>query len=1009
MRILGWLLAVFVSFVSASAWADCNGPVDTCGQAQASGFALIVNGAPAAIYADPHDFPGVLMAVRDVQNDLSQVSGAQVTLRTRVSGQGPVIIAGVIGHSAVIDQLIREHKLDVTDVTGHWEAYVQQVVANPMPGVASALVIAGSDKRGTIYGLYDLSSRIGVSPWVWWADVPVRQQANLYLTAGRRADEPRVRYRGIFLNDEDPSLKGWATEKFGGLNHQFYQHVFNLILRLKGNYLWPAMWGKSLWDDDPQSADLADTMGVVLGNSHHEPMGRAQVEWARYGHGDWDYTTNAETLRDFWRQGMVRRGNHETIVTVGMRGDGDKPMTQGTAIALLEQIVHDQRQIIEETTHRPAAETPQLWALYKEVQDYYDQGMRVPDDVTLLFSDDNWGNIRRLPPQGAAPRAGGYGIYYHFDYVGGPRNYKWINTNQIERTWEQMHLARAFGADRIWIVNVGDLKPMEFPISFFLDYAWNPEACELECLQNYPSRWAAQQFGPEHADEIGELLTRYTQYNARRKPELLDPTTFSVVDFDEADRIVADWSTLAAQAQHVGDALPAADHDAYFQLVLYPILASANLNEMYVAAAKNRLYAQQGRISAPFWASRVQRLFAHDAELTAQYHALGGGRWNHQMDQTHIGYTTWQQPERNVVPAIAETVRASSTFGVAIEGDTRVWPDTRDPAVLPELTPFGPARGFVAFPRAGIPRLDVTVTSGRPWLRVTPQQQYVSSYLFDQFPDANFGFDVRYEVSVDWAAAPMGRTRVPITVRGPGTRPFTVYADIFNPPNASTISGFVEADGYVAMEAVHYSNAVPAVAANITNGRTYVIEIAPNAGRRENVQAAAESTVRRLEAQTPPYWTQIPNLGAAAGGVTAFPVTTPAQTLSATSPHLDYEVHLFSSGDIPVQITTAPTLDFRGHSGLHYAVSIDADPPQIVNMTADASEQAWNAEVAHNANTQTVTLHIPQPGHHTLHLWLIDTGVVFERIVLATKPLPPSYLGPPESIQASAIQWPARR
>ncbi|HVY85823.1 MAG TPA: glycosyl hydrolase 115 family protein, partial [Caulobacterales bacterium] len=524
MRLFFLSLALFLG-LAAPSFAECAGPVAVCpGQAQGA-MALVREGRPVAIYADAHDWPGVLRAARNLQSDLGRVAGGEASFSTQHPHGESIIIVGAIGRSALIDHLVRTHKLDVSNVAGHWEAFVQQVVEHPLPGVARALVIAGADKRGAIYGVYDLSARMGVSPWTWWADVPVRQQADLYTTAGRRIDEPRVRYRGIFLNDEDPSLKGWATEQFGGLNHQFYEHVFDLILRLKGNYLWPAMWGKSLWDDDPQSADLADEMGVVLGTSHHEPMQRSHVEWERYGHGGaWNYATNAAALRDFWRQGIIRRGERESIVTIGMRGDGDEPMTQGTAIALLERIVHDQRQIIEEVTHRPASQTPQLWALYKEVQDYYDQGMRVPDDVTLLFSDDNWGDIRRLPTLGAPARAGGYGIYYHFDYVGGPRNYKWINTNQIERTWEQMHLARAYGADRIWIVNVGDLKPMEFPISFFLDYAWNPEACgDVSCLHDYPVRWAAQQFGPEYAHRIGELLTRYTQYNARRKPELLDP------------------------------------------------------------------------------------------------------------------------------------------------------------------------------------------------------------------------------------------------------------------------------------------------------------------------------------------------------------------------------------------------------------------------------------------------------------------------------------------------------
>ncbi|MFC7669511.1 glycosyl hydrolase 115 family protein [Hymenobacter humi] len=391
---------------------------------------------------------------------------------------------------------------------------------NPMPGVERALVIAGSDKRGTIYGIYDLSQQIGVSPWYWWADVPTKQQPALYVLAGRHTQgEPKVKYRGIFLNDEAPALSGWAKEKFGGINSKMYVHVFELILRLRGNYLWPAMWGNAFNDDDKQSPVLADEYGVVMGTSHHEPMVRSQQEWKRYGSGAWNYQTNPKVLQDFWRQGIRNMGTKESIVTVGMRGDGDEPMSEGSNIALLEKIVADQRQILAEETRKPADQTPQLWALYKEVQDYYDKGMRVPDDVTLLLCDDNWGNIRKLPKVGEKPRKGGYGIYYHFDYVGGPRNYKWLNTNPLPRIWEQMHLAHAYGANQIWIVNVGDLKPMELPISFFLDYAWNPDKIKADQVAAYTQRWAAQQFGPTYAGEIGDILAKYAKYNARRKPE----------------------------------------------------------------------------------------------------------------------------------------------------------------------------------------------------------------------------------------------------------------------------------------------------------------------------------------------------------------------------------------------------------------------------------------------------------------------------------------------------------
>ena len=411
-----------------------------------------------------------------------------------------------------------------------------QTISNPDKGIAHALVIAGNDRRGTAYGVFELSKQMGVSPWYWWADVPVVKQKEIYINENvTLTDAPKVKYRGLFINDEAPALSGWTKEKFGGFNHQFYEKFFELILRLKGNYIWPAMWGNAFYADDSLNIKAADKFGIVIGTSHHEPLMRAHDEWRRAGGGPWNYETNTEKLQQFWRDGM-KRATNEKIVSVGMRGDGDAPMSRETATTLLENIVADQRTIISEVTGKPAAETPQLWALYKEVQDYYDKGMRVPDDVTLLLSDDNWGNLRKLPKLSEKPRKGGYGIYYHFDYVGGPRNYKWLNTNPLPRIWEQMHLAWEYKVRDIWIVNVGDIKPMEFPISFFLDYAWNPEKIDADDLGAYTETWAASQFGKQHAKDIADLLAKYAKYNARRKPELLDANTYSLA--------TGEWKTV---------------------------------------------------------------------------------------------------------------------------------------------------------------------------------------------------------------------------------------------------------------------------------------------------------------------------------------------------------------------------------------------------------------------------------------------------------------------------------
>jgi hypothetical protein len=694
-----WICAHPVAFPAQA----CSAPVEVCPYGVRESLALIQNHQPADILLDASADPAVHHVADSFAADLQRVSGR---LPNRIAepaqAHGDVVIIGVLGQSPVIDDLVAKGKIQVDGIAGQWEAYRQIVIDHPFANVRRALAIVGSDRRGAVYGVYDLSEKMGVSPWYWFADVPVRRQANVFITAGSRRDQPKVKYRGFFINDEDPSFNTWAKQHFGGINARMYEHVFELELRLKGNYLWPAMWApKAFNDDDPQNMVLADSMGIVMGTSHQEPMTRAQDEWHRHTDqgvtgGKWDYTTNAANLRTFWRGGIQRMMSKgagralDTLVTIGMRGDGDEPMTEGTATQLLETIVADQRQIIAEVTGKPADQTPQMWALYKEVQDYYDHGMKVPEDVTLLFSDDNWGQIRRLPAANSE-RRGGYGVYYHFDYVGAPRNYKWINTNQIEKIWQQMDLAYASGARTVWIVNVGDIKPMEFPLSFFLQQAWNPEAMTLTALDQYPKLWARENFGPAQAQVIAQLITRYSQLAARRKPELIDAGSFALgaataqeLDGGEFGEMVADWQRLERQMLMVKERLPPQERDAYFQLIEHPILALSNLYQLYYAVAWNHRLALQKDARANAFADQAEAAFRRDQEISDAYHALQGGKWNGMMLQTHIGYSTWQEPPRQVMPDVTRvatletskpvrfaTIRATTTPGqgevIAIE------------------------------------------------------------------------------------------------------------------------------------------------------------------------------------------------------------------------------------------------------------------------------------------------------------------------------------------------------
>ncbi|MDJ1472041.1 glycosyl hydrolase 115 family protein [Xanthocytophaga flava] len=941
-------LALTSLFIGSASVAYSQNPYVT-NQAGKDHFLLSASGKSTSLLVSSQDYPGVIRAAKNLQADIKLVTQTEPAFITdKITNQKTIVIAGTLGKSPLINQLVQSHKLDVAALKGKWEMFQTQIITNPFPNVTQALVIVGSDKRGTIYGIYDLSAQIGVSPWYWWADVPVAQKKELYVLPGvHSAGEPKVKYRGIFINDEAPALSGWVKEKFGDFNHAFYEKVFELILRQKGNYLWPAMWGHAFYDDDPLNPKLADEYGVVIGTSHHEPLMRAHDEWRRYGSGKWNYQTNEAKLKDFWKSSIQRMGTNESIVSIGMRGDGDEPMTEGTAIALLEKIVADQRQIIQDLTGKQPAATPQLWALYKEVQDYYDKGMRVPDDVTLLLCDDNWGNIRKLPKLTDKPRSGGYGIYYHFDYVGGPRNYKWLNTNPIARVWEQMHLAYQYKANQIWIVNVGDIKPMEFPISFFLDYAWNPDQLPAEQLEQYTQRWAEKQFGSKYAREIASILDRYTRYNGRRKPELLSPATYSLTHYHEAENIVTAYNSLAAEAEKIYNSLPAQYKDAYYQLVMHPVKACANLNDLYVTVAKNHLYASQGRAITNKLADQAKELFTKDAEISAYYNkTLAGGKWSHMMDQTHIGYTYWQQPPRDSMPAVKTIeVPVTSEMGIAIDGSDTWWPQAKEEAVLPAYTQNSSLVPYIDVFNRGQSAFMYSVSSPVSWLSFSSAKGTVTDQQ-------------RINLQVNWSKVPAGLQRIPITVTGPANSKVVVQAVIDNTPKVG--KGFSDSNGYISIEAEHYSKAI-----------------------------GTDST-----------WKKIPTLGRTLSGVTPFPVTALSQSPEANSPHLEYMIQTKSAGEVKIHAYLSPTLNFTAGQGLRYAISVDDEEPQIINIHKEETNHKWEQWVANNINIQVSSHQLTRPGEHVIKFWMVDPGIVLQKLVVDTGGLQSSYLGPPESSQA---------
>ena len=945
-------------------------------------FTISAEGFSAPLLISSKEWPGVSRAFHDLRADIGKVTSSMPELYTdKLPDSNEIIIAGTIGKSELIDQLIQNKKIDANKIKGKWETFIIQIVKKPFKGVKKALIVAGSDKRGTIYGIYELSKQIGVSPWYWWADVPVTKKENLYVKPYTYIDgPPSVKYRGIFLNDEAPDLSNWIRAKYGDVaksdnppvppgvanyGREFYAKLFELLLRLKANYLWPAMWNNAFNEDDPENPRLADEYGIVMGNSHQEPMLRAQKEWDRRYQGklgSWNYAKNPDILESFWRDGLRRNSKYESIITIGLRGANDTPMAPGGPeenMTLLEKIVNVQRKIIADEINPDVTKVPQLWCLYKEVQEYYNAGMRVPDDVTLLWAEDNWGNIRRLPGEEERKRSGGAGIYYHFDYHGGPRSYQWLNTNPLSKIWDQMSLAKQYEADRIWIVNIGHFKGYELPMEYFLDLAWNTGRLTNENIRDYTKHWAAREFGEEYAGETAEIVSLYTKYNGRRKPELLSTDTYSLVNYNEAEKVVSDFKTITDRAERIFDELPSEKRDAFYQLVLFPVKASAIVNELYLAAGKNDLYARQGRASTNDMADQVHLLFQEDTSLMGYFNrTFADGKWNHFMDQSHLGYTSWADPPSNSLRAIKlkqTELLPEDEMVVSIEGSEAVWPGEQVTPLLPEFDIFNCQTRYIEVFNKGKGDIDFTTSSDKPWIKVSRTKGL-------------FGKDDRLLVTVDWTNLPEGRNKGTVKITGTG-KEVNVGITAFKPEDIAVenLKGFIEGEGVVSIEAEHFTNNIPAGEAR---------------------------------------WIKIEDYGPTLSAMRAdAPADYPPLTPGKDSPCLEYQMYLFSTGSFDVTAIFAPTLNFIHGRGLRYGISFDNQPPQTVtlvpeNYDARNGNMDWEKTVSDNARVSKTSHALLSPGYHILKIWLVDPGPVIQKIVVNTGGLRKSYLGPPESYKS---------
>lgn len=946
----------------------------------------------ALFYREAEVYPGLAKIAHKVMKDIEAVTGELPGETEDIGKLGRfAVLYGTIGRSPVIDDLISRNAVDAGPIHGKRESFLFQLVRQPFPGVDCALVIAGSDKRGSIYGLFHLSKVIGVSPLINWADArPVRRKELRITEADNYVSrEPSVKYRGFFINDEWPALGTWATERFGGLNAKMYDAVFELLLRLKGNYLWPAMWASVFSDDGPglESARLADEYGVIMGMSHHEPCLRHGEEYKRLRgkdspYGDaWNFRTNREGIIRFWEDGLKRSGAFENVITVGMRGEQDtaimgKDATLADNIELLRDVITVQNGLISEivsSEHEPPAK---MLALYKEVEAYFYGDESTPgligsselDDVILMLSDDNFGNLRTLPTEEMRKHKGGYGIYYHFDYHGWPISYEWVNSNYLPKVWEQMTTAWEFGVRDLWIVNVGDICTNEFPLSYFLELAYDFETWgtnETESASLYTRQWIQRHFAG-HISEIlcekmYELLMTYTRIAHMRRPEAMNPDVYHVMHFNEADRMLDRIEAVINLANELKDNMPEELSDFFFQQVYFPSLGNMNVQKMQILAAKNMTYARQGRVVANQLADEIDACLKVDEDLEEKLHEIGNGRWFGMGLSEHIGFKHWNEEECSFPLQVRFKAARKPGLVVSIPGTaqyTQGGPWTGRTLYLNDFLRPDRQHAFIDLSSTSDTAADYRI-SASAWFRlsssegtvntserimVSLDQQALQNDLQDDLRSGTHESEGRISISC-------GESKVDIIV------PIPDYPEL---PEGRV---FLETDGYIAMEAEHY----------------YSTDTAGSA-----------------------FFRCLPQHGRTLSAMKAFPVTS-YFTPGKDAPSLSYRFYTLQEGTYSISFYMSPSNPVDSRNQISFGLQVNSGDILVHNTIPAGSgvgdDQAfWAQGVLSNNRRYNSEIYCKQ-GLNSIRIFAASPAFVLERIVLnpVEKPLPDSALGPEES------------
>jgi len=942
----------------------------------------LVHGSSAVPFAvEKEAYEGVRLIAQKVCKDVQLVSGRlpKIEQPKKVRKPSGCVLAATVGQSPILDLYESEGLLDLSDIKGKREVYKIAVVGE---GNKAVLVVAGSDKRGTIYGLFHISESIGVSHLVYWADVPPVKCKEPVVTEAQMitSKEPSVKYRGFFINDEWPSFGNWTVEKFGDFNAKMYDHVFELLLRMKGNYLWPAMWSASFPLDGPGllNAELADTYGVVMGTSHHEPCLRASEEWDKvrgpeteFGNA-WNYYINREGLLKYWEGGLARSGKFENIITIGMRGERDTSMLGPDAtleqnISLLKDIITEQRKLIAKHVNEDTTQVPQMLALYKEVEEYYygdetTAGLKEwdgLDGVTLMLCEDNFGNMRTLPKKELRDRKGGYGMYYHFDYHGGPVSYEWVNSTPIAKVWEQMSMAYDYGIRDIWIVNVGDIKPQEFPLSYFMSLAYDFEKNgtnvpnETEAFTDvFVKRQFGGGFSEDDLNEISYIIKEYTRLNGIRRPEVMASDVYHPVHYGETENLRARARKLAETATKLYVSCKKEYKAAFCQLVYFPAVASANVIQMQTASGLNRFYARSGMTVANRYVKEMESAIVRDRELTEEYHKTADGKWNHMMSSAHIGFRAWndegwQYPVAQTVYGVKGARPALRLFGeerIYLGGSINVTTPRAGGAIRAELL------------NGGVEKVEFTATAeGECSVDITKGSYEMNAWLTVNVTGGEAGVAGTVKVSANGRVFELKVERVaPALVK--------LKKESFMTEYAKQVQGVGE---YVVFEAGDF----------IESHKAGDVE-----------------------------YKLLTNYGRTKDSVKAYPTTesfTKEQAEAHETTELTYLLEAAQDGQYGVAVYVAPTNPLYPGDAQRLALTANGGTTQVFTtlpknfLAGNCWNAEWNQNVLDNIRQCKLTI-ILKKGENRLTVGAVDAGVVVQKIVVypLAKPLKESYLGP---------------